>query len=79
MKFPLSPLPTGRQVLGRGLALLNMTYFETTDLKCMQQPTWNIPPNGRLFNRVEVRGDTAGCNGIISWRLRRVKRWILKN
>ena len=59
MKFPLSPL-------GRGLALLNMTYFETTDLKCMQQPTWNMPPNGRLFNRVEVRGDTAGCNRIFS-------------
>ena len=45
------PLEGGR------LALLNMDYFETADLKCTQQPIWNVPPEDYLFNRVEDGGD----------------------
>jgi hypothetical protein len=34
-----------------------MNYFETADLKCTQQPIWNVPPEDYLFNRVEDGGD----------------------
>ena len=59
VSFPLvfvSPLNVSFPLEGGRLALLNMNYLETTDLKCTQQPIWNMPPEGHLFNRVKDGG-----------------------